>query len=876
MKAQTLQRQFRLWTFLLVVIPSLLIMTIYTIGQIHLAKQQNMELIHQRVDSQVRLIDYWMQERAQNVRELSLSNDFRSLDKQQMKRTLDLMQQLDKSFDSLSYIDKNGYFMMSTLSTGIRYSSAKDKPYFEAAEAGKEYISDVVIGRNSGQPIINFSAPIYDYAGDFQGLVLGSVKTTTLGVLLRENWIGQTGEVFLVNRGGTLLTEPREFDALMANGLIQGTAVMKLKITEDALSHIQLGESGTASWNDYLGRRVLGAYLDLPDRGWTLIGKVNEEEVLTPIYKQLTMMSFGTALLIILILPLANVISNRIKLPIDWLIRQANQVATENYEMLGRDQYSGNISYELDILCQTFIRMSNKIENTVRLLKKNEIQLESKMVEIQEINAALEEEVMERQVAQAALGNLNIELENKVDERTRNLQDLNAALEEEIMERQIAQDALNQKTEVIQQIAYSDSLTGLPNRAHLNAQLKAEMERTRRNQSAGAVLFIDLDDLKMVNDAFGHTYGDALIKMAGNRIVEAAGDSAFVGRIGGDEFMVILSDEYDQKSITETADKIIRAFNQDMEALGICFHTSASAGVAVYPRDGDTTEEIFKNADNAMYAAKKAGKNCWRLYQANMQMEAYDKMLLINSLRQAIDRGELMLHYQPQVSMDSVTAGFEALLRWNSPEHGYISPVRFIRLAEQSGLIQSIGNWVLREACQFARRLADNGWGHIHVAVNVSPYQLCAEGFIDSVSQALSSAGIEPSQLELEITENALIESLEESTHILKKIQNMGVGLSLDDFGTGYSSLTYLQRLPVKTLKIDKAFIDMILTDEAQKAIIGTIVDMAHIMEMSVVAEGVEEESQMEYLAKCRCDLIQGHIISPPIPENEAVRFLSR
>jgi EAL domain-containing protein (putative c-di-GMP-specific phosphodiesterase class I) len=277
-----------------------------------------------------------------------------------------------------------------------------------------------------------------------------------------------------------------------------------------------------------------------------------------------------------------------------------------------------------------------------------------------------------------------------------------------------------------------------------------------------------------------------------------------------------------------------------------------------------------------MYAAKKAGKNCWRFYEATMQTEAYNKILLINSLRHAVERDELLLHYQPQVGGDGVTVGFEALLRWNSLEYGSISPARFILLAEQSGLIQSIGNWVLRESCRFARRLADEGWGHIHVAVNVSPCQLCADDFIDSVRQALLSAGIEPGQLEIEITENALIESLEESTHILNKLQFMGIRLSLDDFGTGYSSLTYLQRLPVRTLKIDKAFIDMILTDGAQKAIIGSIVDMAHIMEMTVVAEGVETEAQVEYLLRCHCDLLQGYITGSPMPEEEAVRFLSR
>jgi len=876
MKTQTLEREFRRWTVLLVVVPSLLIMAIYTVGQISVAKQQNMELIQQRVRAQERMIDYWVEERAGNIRELSQTEAFRNLDEQQMKRALYLKQQHDSNFDSLSYIHKDGLVKMSTLSVGMQYPSAMGKPYFEAALARKEYISDMVIGRNSGRPIINFSAPVYDDNGDFQGLILGSVTTGTLEILLHEGRIGQTGDIFLVNQEGIFIAEPRFVNLLIDQGVVKDTAIMKLRLSDDALRNIRIGQSGTTAWVNYRGIKVIGAYQYISARGWTLIGKIDEREVLAPIYKQLAMMACGTIVLMFLIIPLATLMTNRIKRPIDWLIGQSHQVATENYEMVDQDKYLGKIPYELDTLCQTFVKMSHKIKNTVGLLKDKETLLESNMQEIQEMNATLEEEVMERQAAQGALVNLNGELENKVRERTGDLQDMNAALEEEIMERQRVQEDLSQKVAIIQQIAYFDVLTGLPNRAHLNQRLAAEMEKTRCGQSTGALMFIDLDDLKMVNDTFGHTYGDALITMAGKRIAGAAGEGAFVARIGGDEFMVILSNESHQQSIVDIANGILGAFNQNMEALGIQFHTSASVGIALYPTNGDTAEEIFKNADNAMYAAKKAGKNCWRFYNETMQTEAYDKILLINSLRHAVEGGELLLHYQPQVSIDGSAMGFEALLRWNSPEHGSISPARFIPLAEQSGLIQSIGEWVLREACQFARRLADMGWDHLHVAVNVSPSQLCTDNFVDQVSKTLLDAGIESHQLELEITENALIASLEESTHTMKKLKRLGVHLSLDDFGTGYSSLTYLQRLPVSTLKIDKAFIDMILIDGVQKAIIGTIVDMAHIMGMTVVAEGVETQMQIDYLARCGCDCLQGYIISRPMPEDEALRFLTK
>jgi len=436
MKRQTLEHQFRIWTVLLIVVPSILIMAIYTVGQISFAKQQNLELIGQRVYSQERLIDYWMGERAGSIRELSQTEAFKTLDEQQMKRALDLKQHADNNFASLSYINKDGLFKMSTLSQGIQYPSATDKPYFEAALIGKEYISDVVIGRNSVLPIINFSAPILDDAGNFQGLILGSVKITTLQTLLRENWFGKTGEIHLVNRDGMLLNEPRYAKQLIDQGFIEDTAIMKIKMSNDALRNIRLGETGTATWINYRGQKVLGSYQYMPERGWTLIGKINEGEVLASIDKQLAMMAGGTVLLLLLILPLATLLTNRIKRPIDWLIGQSNLIAAEKYEMVGQGRGLEETTYELDRLCENFIQMNRKIDKTVSLLKENEVNLESKVVEIENINykleetnAMLEEEIYERQKVEKKIKKLNDGLEDKVKERTSQLDELNSTLD---------------------------------------------------------------------------------------------------------------------------------------------------------------------------------------------------------------------------------------------------------------------------------------------------------------------------------------------------------------------------------------------------------------------------------------------------------------
>ncbi len=444
----------------------------------------------------------------------------------------------------------------------------------------------------------------------------------------------------------------------------------------------------------------------------------------------------------------------------------------------------------------------------------------------------------------------------------------------DISERKKMEEQLRQKTREIQNIAYYDVLTGLPNRAHLKQKLQAVMDAARAGKESGSILFIDLDDLKMVNDAFGHSIGDQMIIKAGRDIVTAVGNEAFVSRISGDEFIVILPGENDRYRVAHIATRIINVICQEPLTSEADINISASAGVAIYPEDGDTDEDILKNADNALYAAKRSGKNCWCFYEQNMQAEAYEKMILINSLRNAINRRELVLHYQPQVANGGAVAGFEALLRWNSPEHGCVSPSLFIALAEESGLIRPIGQWVFREACIFAKRLSDMGRGDIRIAVNVSPRQLADPDFINIVRTILADVEIEPCQLEIEITENVLLVSIEDTVRKLNELQSMGVRLSLDDFGTGYSSLTYLQRLPVNTMKIDKAFIDMIMADEVQPAIIGSIISMAHVLKMVVVAEGVEMEKQYDYLARNQCDVIQGYFISRPIPEEKAIQFL--
>lgn len=441
----------------------------------------------------------------------------------------------------------------------------------------------------------------------------------------------------------------------------------------------------------------------------------------------------------------------------------------------------------------------------------------------------------------------------------------------------LASVALEQDTaqKKISEIAFHDALTGLPNRMSLNLYLKEEMEKVQLGQACGVILFIDIDEFKEINDNFGHSFGDEVIITVSKCLVASVGESAFVSRLGGDEFIVIVPEEKSRDRAAKIADNIIGELCKEYQVGCERLHLSASIGVVVYPDDGSMAEDIVKKADIAMYAAKKAGKTCWHFYDPLLLQETNEKMMLTNGLRRGLECGEFSLQYQPQFTLagDKIV-GFEALIRWNSGDHGLMSPSRFIPLAEQTGLIVPIGEWVLEEACRFARRLTDMGKEDIHIAVNISPRQLVADGFVAKVRNSIEAAGIKPGQIEIEITESVFIESVEDAISKLCQLREMGVVLSLDDFGTGYSSLTYLRTLPVGVLKIDKSFIDKIITDQAQLQVVGAIIKLGHTLGLTLVAEGVETEEQLKILSEYRCDRIQGYIFSKPLTEEVAINLL--
>lgn len=430
-----------------------------------------------------------------------------------------------------------------------------------------------------------------------------------------------------------------------------------------------------------------------------------------------------------------------------------------------------------------------------------------------------------------------------------------------------------QAQEVIRHMAFHDSLTGLPNRAGLQEKLREELVINNETKK-GALFFVDMDDLKAINDNFGHSSGDHVIITAGNILCRVLGKDAFVSRLGGDEFIAVLSG-LEREAASAVAEQVIRELGCEYAVAGRQVHLSASLGVALYPEDGETEEELLKRSDSAMYAAKRAGRNCWRFYETALSDEAYERMALTNSLRRALENKELFLQYQPQLDLTlGRVSGFEALLRWRSEEHGFVSPAKFIPIAEECGLILPIGAWVLEEAARFAKRLAARGFGEVHIAVNISPKQLLAADFVKQVQDILTREEVAMEQIVLEVTEGIMIESMEESIGKLWELRKMGLLLALDDFGTGYSSLTYLKHLPINILKMDKSFINVEEMEGTQEEMIASIISLGHTLGMVLVAEGVETEVQQEVLKRRGCDCLQGYIFSRPVDAEEALKFL--
>lgn len=424
--------------------------------------------------------------------------------------------------------------------------------------------------------------------------------------------------------------------------------------------------------------------------------------------------------------------------------------------------------------------------------------------------------------------------------------------------------------EAIQHQAHHDPLTNLPNRLLLMDILSIELAKAKRGKKRCAVLFLDLDRFKNINDTLGHDIGDRLLKEVAERLRRSVRVSDTVSRMGGDEFNILLTEIPHADDIITIAQKVVDFFGKPYVIGGHEFHMSTSIGISIYPEDGETMEALFKNADIAMYHAKEQGGNSYQFFNTTMNTRLIERMRLERWLRQALHRAELAIHYQPQFSIDTrKVICAEALVRWRHPELGMLAPGRFIPIAEEIGLINAIDEWVLKTTCAQFKAWQDAGLPRICATVNLSAKQLQKSDFVERIAGILRETGFDPQHLDVEISESVAMRHLEQAIPNMIKLAQMGVGISIDNFGTGYSSLNYLKKLPIRKLKIDKSFIQGIVAESADRAIIGAVTAMAREMKLRVIAVGVETGEQLEFLKSTGCQEVQGFLFSRPLPAEE-------
>jgi len=437
---------------------------------------------------------------------------------------------------------------------------------------------------------------------------------------------------------------------------------------------------------------------------------------------------------------------------------------------------------------------------------------------------------------------------------------------EERQRREKAEADLKESEEQLRFLAYHDPLTGLPNRALFQDRLAHSLSSATRREERVALLFLDLDHFKFVNDSLGHSAGDIVLKEVGRRLERCARNNDTVARLGGDEFVVVLTAVRDITDAVMAADRIKREIAAELTVQGTLLSTTCSIGMSIFPDDGRDCETLLKHADIALFSAKDGGRNRWQFYTPEMNAPALERLTMDNALRQALAKEQFSLEYQPQLEFSTGRIiGAEALVRWRHPEAGLISPNRFISIAETSGEIIAIGEWVLRKACRQAKQWQDEGLSPIVVAVNVSAIQFRQESFFQFVQTVLKETGLDPRYLELEVSESVLLSYLDVMESLVHDLGKIGSHLAIDDFGTGYCSLSYLRRFQFSRLKIDQSFVKSIEFDARDAALTAAIINMANILGMKAIAECVETDGQVRALKSVGCDQIQGHYFCPPL-----------
>jgi diguanylate cyclase (GGDEF)-like protein/PAS domain S-box-containing protein len=910
----------------LMVISLSLVLCIYA-GQNskHQIEQSQGEEFARRAKSILDVMDRGMFERSREIQNVAGLDDMRdpvvSLDH---KRAL--LENLQHNFNAYAWIGMCDAQGIGKVGTG-KYLEGKDlnkRPWCSKGRSGN-YIGDMhdalllakLLPNPSGQPfyLVDVASPVRDQYGELQGVLCGHIYWNWLEEMLDTKQSSGT-DIFIVSQDGLVLSgpaaprsnlstlAPKTLQAISAEGRDNGYL---LERWQDGKTYL-VGYAKSTGYHEYQGM------------GW--IGLVREDvtQAFAPAIQLSNRILLVGTLLGVLFAWLGWLLAGRIARPIVRISQAADKIAAGDLAQdVPKKEGEGEVAHLSTAIHDMVIHLTQEIaqrrlaEQGLRLSaqvfeQSNEaIMITDAQGDIVMVNRAFveifgysEQEVLGKNPRLFNSGRQNADFyrafyaeltstgqwRGEIWNKRKNGEVFPEWIGISVLCDEAGEisnyiaiyldlTASKKEQERIAYLASYDMLTGLPNRYLLNDRLEQGLNLARRHGGKVAVMFIDLDHFKKINDILGHDVGDELLKMVAERLKSCLRRSDTLARQGGDEFVAVLGDIESEDEVTFVAEKMIGSLCGQFSIREHQLAISTSIGVSIYPDDGADTVTLLRSADMAMYRAKDAGRNRFQYFEQEMNDKAVLRMQLENDLRNAMTQGELMLYYQPKVNIASgAVVGMEALLRWQHPVLGFVSPAQFIPVAEENGLINEIGDWVLRQAALQQRIWQSLGYHIVPMAVNLSARQFAQHDLVEKIVAIVRDVGISSEFIELELTESMLMDIGVNSLDIMQRLDDAGFDLALDDFGTGYSSLSRLKLLPVKSLKIDQSFVRDIATDENDASIVNATTVLAHAMEMKVIAEGVETQQQLDFLRDLQCEEYQGFLFSRPVPAAEAVRFL--
>ena len=798
---------------------------------------------------------------------------------------------LDQRLDELKgqlYLDKYRRLSLADTEGNAVTTDGKklfvgDREYFKEAMKGEAFVSDPIISRVDGKTAICFAVPIAE-GGKVTGVLYATYNADVLSLMTDKIKLKDNGSTFILNKYGNIIAH-EDRSLVHNNGNDPDAAeekpgLYKLKALEEKMTQ---GLTGAGEYN-YEGQSRYMGFCPVGDTGWSIAVTAPTSEVfagLNIVFVLLIVLILAGSLIIAVIFSrTGHLKKDLIKHQVDSMrITDLTNLIVLNLKRDGTILSSNRHAEDMILYFDKF--GENGIGSIFELLPPSDRErLKTVTSGIQLQNSSESLELAFRRgssktvhiycsIINDAEDNgtyelIGIDITERVEQESR--------LQESFKELSMVYGELAATEEKIRQQAYKDPLTGLPNRIALYNDVE-ELFSDQGQKCRSALLNLDLDDFKYINDSLGHNMGDLLLVEIGRRLSEAFTANEIVARFEGDEFIVFIKDIGNADELRDKVEKAMGVFSEPFSIMENTFHIAASCGVSIYPDHAANIEELLKNSDVAMFRAKKDGKNKTVIFEREMNYELTERISMENGLRTAVEKNEFLLHYQPQIDLNTgKISGFEALLRWRDAEGAMIPPLKFIHIAEETGLIVKIGQWVMQTACGFIKRLNESTGSRFRISVNISVIQLMQSDFVSTVRSALTETGLDSELLELEITESKLIEALEMNLQKLNEIRELGVKLSIDDFGKGFSSLSYLKQLPIDTLKIDKSFVDDI--PENDNSMIESIIHIGHRRNLRIVAEGVEKQEQMEFLALLKCDMVQGFYYSRPIPGEDVNKLI--